>query len=111
MGGHNGNVRTFGDRLQQMAAEARKDVPIVGQSFVLEGWFLQLLITCRCEHPKPVLIVGQPGTAAGQCSSCKTIYTLLVMGVNAQGQPSFNVGRSTPPADADKEKTGEEDHG
>jgi hypothetical protein len=107
MGGNNGNVRTFGDRLQQMAAKARQDVPIVGQPFVLEGWFLQLLLTCRCEHPKPVLILGQPGAAAGQCASCHTVYTLISLGLNPQGQPSFNVAMSAAPPTAPEPAPGE----
>lgn len=96
----NGNRPSFGRRLQEIAAGARQDVPIVGLPFMLEGWFVQLLLTCKCAQPKPVLILGQPGAAAGQCASCKTVYTLLSMGLNPQGQPAFNVAMSAGPAAA-----------
>jgi hypothetical protein len=95
---NNGNRPTFGRHLQEIAAGARQDVPIVGLPFVLEGWFVQLLLTCKCDHPKPVLIVGQPGAAAGQCTSCGKVYSLLSIGLNPAGQPAFNVAMSPAPS-------------
>lgn len=100
MSGNNG--RTFGQTLQRLAG--RQDVPIVGQPFELNTWLVQILLTCKCEAPKPVLIIGQPGSAAGQCPSCLKIYTLLTIGINPAGQPSFNVAVSAGPAEAAEEK-------
>jgi hypothetical protein len=83
------------------------DVPILGQPFALEAWFIQILLTCKCAHPKPFLIVGQPGTAVGQCASCQQLYQLQAIGINPiTGQPHFQIAMivapkadGTPPAD------------
>jgi hypothetical protein len=72
-------------------------VPIVGLPFALESWFVQILIMCKCEHPGPVLIIGQPGQAAGQCRSCHRIYGLAAIGIDAQTQqPNFQLTISVP---------------
>lgn len=104
MGDNNGQRPTFGRRLQELAATA--GVPILGQPFVLEAWFLQMIVTCQCEQPKPVLIIGQPGSAAGQCRSCGKVYTLLAIGLNPNGQPQFNVAVTAGPAPAPASDSG-----
>lgn len=98
-----GNVHTFGQQLQSLAG-ATPNVPIIGQPFVLEAWFVQLLITCNCERPKPVLIVGQPGAAGGVCSACGKTYVLQAIGLNPNGQPSFNVAVVLPRETQDGEQ-------
>lgn len=88
-------ARPMGDgngHKQPIAFPAAAAIPIVGLPFVLEAWFVQILITCKCESPKPVLIVGQPGSAAGQCPSCKKGYVLQAIGIDPKtGQPHFQV--------------------
>lgn len=102
---------TLGQRLQNLAGRGpRPDVPIVGLPFELQGWFVQILLMCKCEQPKPVLLIGQAGSAAGLCPGCGKTYTLLSIGVNPAGQPAFNVGVSTS-ASAPSERSEGEDHG
>lgn len=98
MGDGNGNVTrpSFGQRLQGLAGVAGQGVPIVGLPFVLEAWFVQILLTCKCDQPKPVLILGQPGTAVGQCPSCLKQYLLQAIGIHpVTGQPHFQVAMIT----------------
>jgi hypothetical protein len=46
-----------------------------------KNWFLTVLGTCNCEHPEPILVAGQFGSAIGQCPSCKRLWTIAVMGL------------------------------
>lgn len=72
-------------------------VPIVGLPFALEGWLYQILLTCKCATPKPVLIIGLPGVAAGQCPSCKQVYGLHGVTVDpVTGQPQFQIAMVSP---------------
>lgn len=99
MGEGNGNVTrpSFGQRLQGIAHAGA--VPIVGLPFELEAWFIQILITCKCDHPKPVLIIGQPGSAVGQCPSCKKQYQLQPLAIDPRtGQPGIQLAMIIPPA-------------
>jgi hypothetical protein len=96
MANDNGQSK-FGKQLAALAAA--HSVPIVGLPFVLEGWLVQILLTCKCTGgPRPVLIIGQPGAAVGQCPGCQSFYTLLSIGLNPAGQPSFNVAMTAPPS-------------
>lgn len=69
----------------------RPEIPIVGQPFSLEGWFLQIILLCRCDTPKPVLIVGQPGAALGQCGNCRRKYLLQALAIDPAGKPNFQI--------------------
>lgn len=98
----NGNITSpsFGQRLQTIANAGA--VPIIGLPFELNSWFIQILITCKCEAPKPVLIIGQPPAAMGQCPSCKKTYQLQTIGINPHtGQPHFQIAMvmAQPPPD------------
>jgi hypothetical protein len=96
MGDHNGKPLAF---------PAAANIPIVGLPFELEVWFIQVLITCKCEAPKPVLIIGQPPAAMGQCPSCKKTYQLQTIGIDPRtGQPHFQIAMVIPPS-ADDTKT------
>lgn len=78
-------------------------IPIVGVPFVLEAWFVQILITCKCATPKPVLIVGQPGSAVGLCPSCRKGDQLQTIGIHpTTGQPHFQIAMIVPPSAADE---------
>jgi hypothetical protein len=67
-------------------------IPIVGQTFELKTWFLQLLVMCRCQSPQPVLLIGQPGSAGGRCAACRRVYQLQSISIDpASGQPQFGI--------------------
>lgn len=88
-------------------AAAAAGIPILGLPFTLEGWFIQILITCKCETPKPVLLIGQPGSAGGLCPACKQGYLLQTIGIDPRtGKPHFQIAMVTAPAadDATKEE-------
>ena len=72
------------------------NIPIIGAPFTLEGWFFQIVLMCRCDNPKPVLLVGQPPHAKSQCQHCKRIYMLLGISITPDGKPNFNVGMQVP---------------
>lgn len=77
------------------------NVPLIGLPFALEAWFVQILITCKCATPKLVFIIGQPGSAGGQCPSCKQLYGLQGIGIDpVTGQPHFQIAMVTTPSDA-----------
>lgn len=90
-----------------LAFPASAAIPIIGQPFTLEGWLVQLLVTCKCDAPKPVLIIGQPGSAAGQCPSCKKVYQLKGLGLDPatqqlQFQLAYGIAAPAPPPPADQ---------
>lgn len=89
MGSHNGNGHTPAP----ITFPTKAAIPIIGQPFELKLWFVQLLVTCKCADPQPVLIVGIPGGAQGQCSACHRVFVLQSLGVDpATGNPQFNLG-------------------
>lgn len=82
-------------------ASAAAQIPIIGQAFQFENWFVTLILTCRCERPTVVTVVGVPGTAAGQCKSCGKVYALQSLGVDAAGRPQFQMGMGQAPLPSD----------
>lgn len=72
-------------------------VPILGQPFALAYWHVEIVLMCKCERPMPVVIIGQPKQAAGQCQSCGRVYGLAAIGLHPQtGQPQFSFSIATP---------------
>lgn len=80
---------------------ASAQIPIIGQAFQFESWFVTLVLTCKCERPAVVTIVGMPGNAGGQCKSCGKIYALQAIGVDAAGKPQFQLGMGRAPLPSD----------
>lgn len=74
------------------APMAGPGVPILGQPFVLKGWFPTIQLVCNCGAHEPVLIVGGPGSA-GHCPACKKafVYQGLQMDPVTQ-QLQLNIG-------------------
>jgi hypothetical protein len=81
-------------------AAPKPQIPIIGQPFKLEGWMVQIFLTCKCEAGSLVVIIGQPGTAAGRCAGCGKVYVLAGVTPSASGELhfSFAVKTSAPAA-------------
>ena len=69
MNHNNGN----GKNLQPFASTGK--VPIIGQPFVMKGWFPTVHIVCACEAKEPVLLVGD---AVGVCPACHRGFVIQV---------------------------------
>lgn len=89
------------DRPPMLKAGVRPALPIVGQPFEIKGWFLTLMVACRCGANEPCLMAGQIG-AVTMCPACRRVFVLKSINVNAGGQVEFQlqlaiVATDTPP--------------
>ena len=90
MGENNNNNHPAGRWPMLKASASQLNVPIIGQPFDLKGWYVSVMLMCRCGANEPTLLVGQFG-AATMCPACKRVFILKSLRTNALGQMEFQL--------------------
>lgn len=66
-------------------------IPILGQPFVIKGWFPTVLLGCNCGAHEAVMV---PRGGASQCPACKRVFSIQQMVIT--GQVQFGIGVAAP---------------
>jgi hypothetical protein len=67
-----------------------ENIPIVGQPFLIKGWYPTVLLVCNCEAREALML---PRGAAVQCPGCKRLYT--IQQILAPAGVQFGIGVMT----------------
>ena len=82
-----------------MLATAPPNVPIVGQPFSVESWFVTVLAVCHCEAHQAFFLAGRMGATA-ECPKCHRRYQLVRVASRPDGQMEIGINlASAPPAE------------
>lgn len=75
-----------------VVAKPKDNVPIVGQPYDIKGWFVTIMIECKCEKPAHFLLAGNIGAFA-QCPNCKGVVQLAGLEVQPNNDVNFSLIR------------------
>lgn len=70
-------------------------VPIIGQPFSIHGWFVTVVLQCKCGQREPVLVAGKIG-AQGQCPACQRVFIIQAVASRPNGQLEFSIAMAVP---------------
>jgi len=80
----------------------RPGVPLVGQPFSIDAWFMTVQIKCYCGAHHSVLVVGRIGAAAA-CPACGRLFQLRGLTSDTSGNLQIQIAMGTVEAPADGE--------
>jgi hypothetical protein len=71
-----------------------KNVPIIGQPYAIDEWYLTAVLTCKCGGQPSSCLVSSIAGMVGVCPACKRGFQLQGVQMSPEGQLEFVVAIS-----------------